>query len=133
MFMSMRPPGAHVADGAAVHLAAVRLELVDDLHRAALGRAGDRAAGEARLERVERVAALGEASGDRAHQVVDGGEALQLAQAAHLHAAGLAHLAEVVAQQVHDHHVLGAVLLARATLRRPPRPRRDRRARRACP
>ena len=43
---------------------------------------------------------------------MDGGETLQGEQLRHGHAAHLAILADVVAQQVHDHQVLGPVLAA---------------------
>ena len=47
-----------------------------------------------------------------------GGEGFDLAQRTHLHATRLAHASEVVAHEVHDHHVLGAILGARRELRR---------------
>ena len=60
-----------VADGAGVRAAAVRLQLVDDLHGADFGRAADGARREARLEGVERVLGLTQsAPGDFAFENV---------------------------------------------------------------
>ena len=53
-----------------------------------------------------------ELADDRRDQVVHGRVLLQREQLRHPHAAGPADARQVVAQQVHDHHVLGAVLLA---------------------
>src|SRR5688572_1054018 len=47
---------AEVADGPAIDAAPLRLELLDDLHRAQLGRARDRAAGEAAAQQVDGIA-----------------------------------------------------------------------------
>ena len=48
----------------------------------------------------------------RGDQVVDGGVVLQREQLRHPDGAGAAHPGEVVPQQIHDHHVLGPVLVA---------------------
>ena len=60
-----------VADAAAVQAAPGRLQLVDDLHGARLGRAGEGAGREAGGEHVEGGAALGDPAGDRRHDVHD--------------------------------------------------------------
>src|SRR5450759_4412543 len=103
-----------IPDRAAIHASTGRLELPDDLHRAQLGRAGDRAARKAAAQQIERVAALPQPAGHRADQVMHRGEALDLEQLRHLDRAQFAVLRQVVAQQIDDHHVLGAVILARA-------------------
>ena len=103
---------APVADRPAVDAAARRLALGDDLHRAQLGRARDRAAGKRRAQRIERVGARRQVADDRRHQVVHGGVALQREQLRHADAARRAHARQVVAHQVHDHQVLGPVLRA---------------------
>ncbi len=54
--------------------------------------------------------------GHRGDEVLDGGRALEAQQPGHAHRAGLADPPEVVAQHVHDHHVLGLVLGAREQL-----------------
>ena len=102
---------AQIADRAAVEAALHRLQLVDDLHRPDLRRAGERARGEHRAQRVHR-AGLGPqraAHGrDDVHHVRVGLDAHQLAD---LDRPELAHAPEVVAAQVDEHHVLGALLL----------------------
>src|SRR5215471_20084361 len=55
-----------IAGGATVQVAALGLELVDDLHGAHLGSAGERAGGEARYQRVERTVARVELALDMA-------------------------------------------------------------------
>jgi hypothetical protein len=83
---------------------------LDDLHRADLGRAGDGAARKTGPQQRRRILADREPAGDGADQMVDVGEALDGEQLRHAHAADLTGTAEIVAQQVHDHQVLGAVL-----------------------
>src|SRR5213592_439065 len=89
----------------------LRLELVDDLHGADLRRARDRACGEAGLEDVERVVALPQLPSHLAHQVLHVGIALDREEVRDAHAAKARHPAHVVPPQVHEHHVLGALLL----------------------
>ena len=61
-----------------------------------------------------------QAPGDHRGEVMDRGIGLDAAQRGHRDAAGLADPRQVVAQQVDDHDVLGAVLLAlRQSLRAP--------------
>ena len=101
---------ADPADRAAVAAALDRLELVDDLHRADLGRARQRARRQHRAQRVERADVRTQATDHRRDDVhhvavvLDGHELLDL------DAAVLAHPAEVVAAEVDQHHVLGALL-----------------------
>ena len=73
-------------------------------------------------------------AGDGAHEVMHGREALDVEEPRHLHRAQPAVLRKIVAQEIDDHHVLGAVLLARAQRLRELRiePRDARRAG-ACP
>ena len=113
-----RAVGPDPADGAGVRAAADRLEPLEDLHRPDLRGAGDRAARERRREEVERVAALGEDAGHGRDEVLDGGRPLEPAQARDADAPRPADAPEVVAQDVDDHHVLGAVLGARQQLAR---------------
>ncbi len=112
-----------VADRAAVGAALDRLELVDDLHRADLRRAGQRAGGQDRAQRVHRPDVRPQPPADRGDDVhhvrvgLDGHERLDLDRAV------LAHAAEVVAAEVDEHHVLGALLLVgQQVLRRSRRP-----------
>src|SRR5206468_7314326 len=76
-----------------------------------LRRAGDGAAGKRRSEEVERVTSRFELAGDRADEVLDGGGSLEATQAWDANGARLADPAEVVPEDVHDHRVLGSVLL----------------------
>src|SRR6185503_15532574 len=101
---------------AAVDAAPLRLELLDDLHRRDFRRARDRAARETRRDEIERVHALCEPAFDRAHELVHARERLDVEQLARAHGARHAAFAQVVAQEIDDHHVLGAVLRARSQL-----------------
>ena len=104
--------GVDPADGAAVDAARHRLERGDVLERGELRRAGDRARRErgARWRRPSRSRA---AAGPRTvrHEVDEArGACSTREQRGHLDRAELAHPAEVVADEVDDHHVLGPVL-----------------------
>ena len=99
-----------VADAAAVGAAPQRLELVDDLHRAHLRRARERAGRERRAQQVEPVEPRAQPRlhvRDDVHHVR---VALDHRVLAHAHAADLRDAAHVVAAQVDQHHVLGALL-----------------------
>ena len=134
MLVCIAPSGPIQPMRAGVRAAADRLEPLEDLHRPDLRGAGDRAAGERRREQVERVAALGQDAGHGRDEVLDGGRPLEPAQARDADAPRPADPAEVVAQDVDDHHVLGAVLGARQQLARERPVLRARRGRAAaCP
>ena len=100
-----------IADGAAVEPAPRRLEPADDLHRANLRRAGQRAGRERRDERVEPVAVLGELALDARHEMHHVRVALERHELRHADAADLGDAADVVAAEVDEHDVLGALLL----------------------
>ncbi len=106
------PVCAEVADGAAVDSPARRLQLRDDLHRADLGGAGDGPAGKGGAHQVHRIGPRLQRSHHGRHQVVHRRVVLQREQLGHPHRPRPAHPAQVVPQQVHDHDVLGPVLLA---------------------
>ena len=93
-----------------VRAAPDRLERLEDLHRPDLGRPVIEPPGKRRREEVERVAAGGEAPGHRRDEVLDRRRPLEPAQPRDADAPRPADAPEVVAQDVHDHHVLGAVL-----------------------
>ena len=82
------------------------------------GRAGERPRREGRGEGVERVLPLLELPHHRAHDVGHVAVVLDLHQLRHLHAAEAAHAAEVVAAEVHEHEVLGPLLLVGQQLAR---------------
>ncbi len=99
-----------IADAAAVQTAPGRLQFVDDLHRAGLGGTGEGAGREARGEHVEGGAAGGHLAGDGGDDVHHVRVALDGHEVDHLDRAGLADPAEVVAAEVDQHQVLGALL-----------------------
>ena len=111
MHASSAPPGQRVDDGARVRPAPVALELGDDLHRAHLRRARDGAGREARAQQVEGVTPSRELADDLRDEVRHVREALGLEEARDAHRPRPAHAREVVAPEVDEHHVLGAVLL----------------------
>ena len=67
-----------VADGAGVRAAPLRLQLVDDLHRAHFRGAADRPRGEAGAENIERVVAIPQLTAHFAHEVLHVRVALDL-------------------------------------------------------
>ncbi len=99
-----------VADRAAVDPSRRVLELADDLHRAYLGRAGDRAAREQPAEHARQAHVGFELRRHGRRELPDGLESLGLEDVGPGDRAGPADPAEVVAEEVHDHRVLRAVL-----------------------
>ena len=99
-----------VADGAGVGLAGGQFKLVDDLERADLRRTGDRAGREGGADQVVVGDAVAEGPLDGRDQVPHAGVGLGVEQVGDPDRAREADPAEVVADQVHDHHVLGPVL-----------------------
>ena len=99
-----------VAHRAAVDAAGTVLQLVDQLHRADFRRAAESAGGEGRAEQVKGVVALGKQRMDVAHQVHHVGIALDVHEVLDVDAAGHGRAAQVVAAQVHQHEVFGALL-----------------------
>jgi hypothetical protein len=85
-------------------------ELVDDLHRADLGRTGQRAGREGGAQHVQVAHAVLQQALDVADDVHHVRIALDREGLGDLHAAGLGDAADVVARQVDQHQVLGALL-----------------------
>ena len=110
------PVGTRPAHRSRVDAAGSGLGRGHDLHRALLRRAGDRRAGEERRQdrREGGTAARGHGRG----HLQEGRVALDLEERGHLHAPDLGHLPEVVPQHVHDHEVLGPLLLRLAQVGR---------------
>ena len=75
------------------------------------GAPGDGAGRERRAQEVERRDAVAQLAGDLGDEMRDVREALRLEEALDLDRAGHADAREVVAAEVDEHHVLGAVLL----------------------
>ena len=107
---------AQVAHGATIQAATLALGGRDQLHRADLGSARERARGEHRAERIEGVQLRAQACLHVAHQVEDMAVALHLHVLAGAHRSGPGDATEVVAPEVHEHHVLGALLRVPAQL-----------------
>ena len=100
-----------VAESAAVGAAAGGLELVYYLHGPNLGRAAGGAHRNHAGQGVERRLALLELAADGADDVHHVGVVLHAHQLLHLDRAVLGHPADVVAAEVHQHYVLGPLLL----------------------
>src|SRR3989475_8380099 len=81
------------------------------LPRGRLGSPGHGARGEARLEHVEGVVPVAQRPAHFAHEVLHMGVALDGEQIGHPHRAELCHAPHVIPPQIHQHHVLGALLL----------------------
>ena len=105
-------PDIDIQQRPAVNRAAGRFQLVDDLHGADLRRSGNGPARKAAGQQIECVQPVGELAGDTAHQVMDIGVAFQREQLRDAHAADATAAAEIVAQQIDNHQVLGTILLA---------------------
>src|SRR5438445_12626796 len=88
------------------------LQLGDDLHGSNRGRAGDGAGGKAGTESIHRGAFRMQGSSDVGYQMHHVRIALDGHQLGDFYAAGHADAPQVVATEVHQHHVLGALLLA---------------------
>ncbi len=103
--------GVDPSDGPAIGAAGDGLEPVDELEGRQLGGSGDRAGREGRAEEFGPSHGGTESSPNRAHEVAQARVCLHGTEVGHLDRAPLAHPPEVVADQVDDHHVLGAVLV----------------------
>ena len=105
-----------VADRPGVGPAPHGLELVDDLHGAHLGGAAHGAGRERRLQGVDRAVPFRQSTAHRRDHVDHVRVALHAHELVDLHAARHADAAEVVAPQVDQHDVLGALLVVGAQL-----------------
>ena len=84
MLLTQRAVEAEMQDRAAIDAARLRLQLVDDLHRADLRGAGDRAAGKAGGDQMQRVEAGLQPSAHHRNEMVHRGVGLQPAENRHL-------------------------------------------------
>lgn len=103
-------PVAEISDRARVHAALLPLELGDELHGADFGSAADGAGGEDAAEGVEAGVAGTQDAADLADQVLHVAELLDGHEAVDAGGAGVADAVDVVAGQVDEHDVFGAVL-----------------------
>mmetsp|Transcript_21136 Transcript_21136/g.68381 ORF Transcript_21136/g.68381 Transcript_21136/m.68381 type:complete len:375 (+) Transcript_21136:286-1410(+) len=104
------------ADAAAEGPAPVRFQIVDDLHRAHLGRAAHRPRGQRRAERIPHIEAGFERARDGGGDVHNVRVSFHLHELLHFDRAALGDGADVVAAEVDEHDVLGALLLVREKL-----------------
>ena len=107
---------AHVTHGAAVRSPGGGFQFRDDLHGPDLGCAGKGAGREGSPDQLPGVAVRPQVAdnvGDQMHHVA---VALHEHQVRHLHGAGFGHPAQVVASQVHQHEMFGALLLVHQQL-----------------
>ena len=109
-----RAVAAHHACSAAIPAARFALQRGNGGHAAALGRTGDGAAGKQRLKNRFQRGALGQLGPHIRSHLPDAGQRLQLKQRRHADAADLRDAAQVVAQQIDNHHVLGPLFGAAA-------------------
>ena len=100
----------------AVDAAACGLQFFDDLHGANLRRAAERARREARGKGIERIEILAQRAFQSRNQMHDVRVALDVHQVFHLDRAVLAHASQVVAPEIHQHHVFGAFFFVVAHL-----------------
>ena len=106
-----RITGPDEPDGAGIGTAALGFELVDDLHRTHLRRAGHRTGGEHRAERVERARTVGQFALHLTHDVEHMRVTLDGHEIGHPHGAVARETTDVVAAKVDQHDMLGALLL----------------------
>ncbi|OIQ77427.1 hypothetical protein GALL_408760 [mine drainage metagenome] len=110
--------GLEQTDRTAIHAARRSLELRDPFHRLGLRRSGDRTAREERSEDLEQPAAGFDRGLHRRRHLPDGRQALELVAPRHRNAAAASQARQIVAQQIDDHQVLGAILGRRPQLAR---------------
>ena len=113
--------GAKVAHGAAIQAAPHRFQFLDDLHGPHLGCTNQRAGRKCRGEQVEGVAPGCQFAAHTADHVHHMAVALDRTVRLDPHAAGTGDAAQVIARQVHQHHVLGVFLAVGAQLGFQPR------------
>ena len=125
--------GGEIADTAGIERALVLFQFVDDLHGAHFRRAGHRAGRKSGGERVERVAILAQFALDIGDDVHDLAVALDEELVGDFDGADFGDAADVVAAEVEQHQMLGALLRDRRGARpRAPDPRAASRRAAAC-
>ena len=101
---------AEIPHGSAVQPAPLAFGLGDELHRPDLRRARERSRREDAAQSVERVQARLQPRFHVAHQMKDVAVALHLHVLSHGHRPRPGHSTQVVATQIHEHHVLRPLL-----------------------
>ncbi len=97
---------AEVADAAAVGVASLGLQLLDDLHGADLGRTCDGAARETGAQQIDSLPAIIELAMNGGDQMVHCRKGLYRKEVRDADRARSAHPPDIVAQQIHDHQIL---------------------------
>ena len=98
------------ADRTAIRPARTRLDLGDPFHRPDFRRAGDRAAGEQCADHIHRAFAGQQPRPHGRNHLVQRRISLDGKSILHPHAAGLRHPRQIVAHQIDDHQIFGALL-----------------------
>ena len=101
---------AEVAQRPAIGSAGDRFQFIDDFHRPELGCAGDAAARKTGGERCEMGHPCPQAAFHRGNEMLHLRKFFQPGQVRHLHTAEFADLAQIVAQQIGDHHQFSELL-----------------------
>ena len=104
--------GAHHPDGTAVHTARSGLALTDDRHGLVLGGSNNGATGEQRGQHIDPAETISEVRTHVRRHLPHTGQRLQMKQPRHPHRKRLGHPRQIVANQVHDHHVFCAFFCA---------------------
>src|SRR5699024_1844922 len=105
------PGERHIADHSPVDPATDGFELVDDLQRPGFGRTGQRSGREGRAQNVDGRGPGLELTADGRADVHDVAVADDVHELADVDRPGGAHLRQVVAGQIDEHEVFGALLL----------------------
>ena len=98
------------ADAARIRPAGALLHFGDNLHGAQLGRSAHRPRREGGGQHIQGVQPFQKLRRDAARHVHDMGEALHGHEPLHFHGAGPCDVTEVVASQIHKHHVFSPFL-----------------------
>ena len=101
---------AEVTDGAGVGAAFAFFEFVEDLHGADLGRAGDGSSGKRGPHDIKGRASAGKLTGDVSDDVHHVAIALDGHEVGDLHATVFGDATDIVAGEINEHEVLGALL-----------------------
>ncbi len=104
------PAGSEVPDRTSIEAPVHRFQLIDDLHRAHFRRTDERARRKRRGEEIKSISARSELRVDSAHDVHHMAVSFDRAIWVDVHAARPRDTPEIVARQVDQHHMFGALL-----------------------
>src|SRR5260370_1823046 len=106
------PSKIHVQHAAGIDAAAGAFKLFDNFHGADLGRAGNGASGKASHQRVQAIHIFAETTAQCGDDVHDVGKTLDGHELLDFDGAVIADAAEIVAAEIDEHDVLGALFFA---------------------